>query len=185
MSSIPSLPLSNYLPNPVSSSFLRSHFSWLFHSLCQHPSLGPVWRGKSWWRRKPASSTTDVVTSSRFLEFMSLHSGGGCFAPDAFPLVTIVLFLFFGCILQNTGSQFSGQGWNLHPLAWKHIVLTLDPQESTTIILFMRHFTPSASMSVTGHILYIAFILEKLNLSWIQFLYLGNLDVLYVLIYCI
>ena len=133
MSSISSLPLFNYLPNPVSSSFLRSHFSWLFHSLRQHRSLGPVWQGKSWWRRKPASGTTYVVTSSWTLEFVSVHSGGGRFAPDAFRLVTIVLFrVFFGCILQNTGPQFSGQGWNLHPLAWKHIVLTLDPQGSTT-----------------------------------------------------
>lgn len=131
MNSISSLPHFNYLPNPVSSSFLRSHFSWLFHSFCQHLSLGPVWWGKSWWKGKPASSTTCVVTSSRFLEFMSLHSGGEHFAPDDFLLFITVPFLtfffFFGCILQNTGSQFSGQGWNLLPLAWKHIVLTLDP----------------------------------------------------------
>lgn len=186
MSSISSLPLFNYLPNPVSSSFLRSHFSWLFHSLCQHRSLGPVWQGKSWWRRKPASGTTYVVTSSWSLEFVSVHSGGGRFAPDAFRLVTIVLFrVFFWLHPAEYRTSVFWPGMEPARPGLEAHSLNTRPPGKYHIILFMKHFTPSASMSVTGHILNIAFILEKSNLSWTQFLYLGNIDVLYVLIYCI
>ena len=51
-------------------------------------------------------------------------------------------FLFFGCATWPVGSYFPDQGLNLHPLHWKHRVLTTGPPGTSLNKLIILLSTP-------------------------------------------